>query len=446
MKAIVVSGREWVVASSPRYWLTQNLAQEIARSLLTKKAAAFCWDDLVLTPQPMRLNWPRCFVETIGENHLSGRFAVDKSVIQDLYKRGLVAQRDDWAGALRELFKTSPELVIHLPNVFRLPTPLSDWQSRHTEANLPQEILKFDPSVSVIINYRDRVELMESCLMALEHQHLPSRMEIILVNNQSTPENREKVDGLLRKLPAQIARQHLDYPYPFNHSAQSNLGARHANGDILVMVNNDAQAQSPYTLRLLAGYASLPGVATVGPRFVGDNGRLVSSGVEIYPDARLLSGAGFKESEQPYYSRQIHETAGNSFAFAAIPKTVWDRVGGLDETDFINDYNDVDFFMRTLRLGLRHIYVGNATVYHEPGTSRSPDRPSPKLILERFCKKYPDISQFVDRSYRLEALPSVPATPKPFSVYKRLRSLHFTRRIRRAVSERLARLRVKYEH
>jgi GT2 family glycosyltransferase len=245
--------------------------------------------------------------------------------------------------------------------------------------------------ISVIIPFRDRVELTCKALKSLINQDAECYLEIILINNQSDPRSVESVRRFLKSAESSTRTVRvLDYDKPFNHSAECNLGAMEAGGECLVFMNNDAQLLSRTALSEMAAWCLLPDVGTVGVRMLKDpKGTSVSAGIT----ARQVVGSEFdspvEESQDLNYATFNRQTWGNSFACAAISKRHFQLVGPLDEVDFPNGYNDVDYNMRCRKAGLVNIYLGTIDALHQPGASRGRyDEIHQKILLRR---KFPEI-------------------------------------------------------
>jgi GT2 family glycosyltransferase len=237
---------------------------------------------------------------------------------------------------------------------------------------------------------------MTTCLASLSRQMLTADLEVLLVDNQSHPDNRRQVELLTRQLlPESVDVIHLSYDAPFNHSAQSNLAAEHSTGEVLVMVNNDAAFISPNTLQTLADWALTPNIASAGPQVIGKHNRLVAAGIEVYPgDAALDLPGGIRESTVKPLANTIHYTVGNGFACAAIAREVWFKLGGLDAEAYPTQYNDVDYCLRALDLGLNHLYLGDLTIYHQPGQSEYRTREQVEQIHATIRARYPHFHQY----------------------------------------------------
>ncbi|NEO57298.1 MAG: tetratricopeptide repeat protein, partial [Okeania sp. SIO3B5] len=118
--------------------------------------------------------------------------------------------------------------------------------------------------ISIIINFRDKEELTNLCLQSIKMQKFEAKLQIILVNNRSKPEQRQSVLEKAQELFGKAAVKIIDYQFPFNHSEQCNIGAREAEYNLLVLMNNDVVLGSEDLLSKLSAYCLLPKVATVG--------------------------------------------------------------------------------------------------------------------------------------------------------------------------------------
>lgn len=347
------------------------------------------WDDLVVTRALLlrRFRWPTRDPLLLRSLDQRGRFAIREDRLEG---------RDPQAALLALAVDRRARVARYGAAVRLVGSP-----SNRLYDSLPGRKGKDPPaasSVSIVVNYRDRPELMERFLASLARQRIDARVELLLVDNQSTPESRARVRSLAESLPRSFPVKHLAYDAPFNHSAQCNLAARESTGEVLVMANNDIELLRERTLERLAAHALLPGIATVGPRFV-DGERLVSAGIHAYPDPGLPGGAGIRESEVPPLSKVTRHTVGNSFACAAIARATWDRLGGLDETRFPIEYNDADFLLRARRLGLSHLYLGEEAVHHRPGASRATPPDRVRKLHEEICRLWAEeIRELIDES------------------------------------------------
>jgi len=205
----------------------------------------------------------------------------------------------------------------------------------------------------VVVNFREPRLTLE-CLAAL--QELDSEdVELICVDNGSCDES---VDLLGAVPEVRLIRS----PRNLGFAGGCNLGARHATGEFLAFLNNDAR---PDRLWLEAARRTLivdPSIGCVASKVLDWDGERID-----FVDAGLTwFGMGYKPrtGERP---RAEDETARDVlFATGAALVTraqLFDQVGGFDERFFMF-YEDVDLGWRLNLLGHRVRYVPTSVVYH----------------------------------------------------------------------------------
>jgi GT2 family glycosyltransferase len=226
---------------------------------------------------------------------------------------------------------------------------------------------------SVIVPFRGRPELTLRCIHALAGQRLSGELELVLVDNQSEPDEARRIlDGARRMLGAERVTA-LAYDAPFNHSAENNLGAQVASGEVLVICNNDVVLKDPALLEQLGAWALQPGVATVGCRLEDPERGLGSYGHVFSPPSEDPFQPPLRESPDAAYGRFVHAVPGNTLALAAVRRELYLGLGGLDSEHFPIGHNDSDFMLRASRQDLVHLYLGHLAADHRRGSSRTGD-------------------------------------------------------------------------
>lgn len=409
----VATGR-WTPVSSN---LPQAIRDAVAERSPSEAPSAFLWNDIVpvlgrrLRWEYQQLLWPSNDTLLAGQVDVSGRCAVRTDVLDRLCGEGVIARRDDTTGALAALLRHRPAEVVELDGVHRFVAAQRGPLYRSADPPRPPGRAG---SISVIVSYRDRPELMQACLASLAGQRTAAPVDLVLVDNQSAPENRDRVEEMAAGLPAALTVRHVRYDAPYNHSVQTALGVASAAGEVLVMLNNDARLLDDTLLQTVADWSMTPGVATAGPRLVGRGGRLVSAGVQACP-AEEGRPAIIRESEVMALSRTIRFSAGASFACAAMRRDVWDELGGCDAVAFPTQRNDSDFDLRALDAGYRHLYVGTVEAYHEPGGSGRNTSEVLKPIEDRLRQRHPDIGRYRRLDPALVRLPGRPHFDDPWA-------------------------------
>ncbi len=248
---------------------------------------------------------------------------------------------------------------------------------------------KSDIGFSVIINFRDFVEVTKKSILALRIQNYSSDIEVILVNNSSHPSSRSEIEFYAISLFGTDAVKIIDYPHTFNHSLQSNLAVKSASYPLLLMLSNDAFLLSPNCLSRAADILKNESVATCGFRILRNtNGNHIveSIGLRLALGQLCSLGGQLLKRNIPLEidSDKTLRVAGNTFAAVAVRKEVYEQLDGLNEVDFPTNYNDVDFCLRASRLQLLHVALGDCIVEHSGRGSREPDLDFPvnPLILK----------------------------------------------------------------
>lgn len=230
--------------------------------------------------------------------------------------------------------------------------------------------------ISVIIPNYEHADDLRRCVESLLYINTYKNIEIIIVENNSTSEEIFSCyDELLREHPDVIRLE--KWEGSFNYSAINNYGASHADGELLLLLNNDTKIIEPDSLWAMAEYAVRDNTGAVGACLLYENRTVQHAGVivGIGPDRTAVhpnSGVCFIENG---YRDSIHHVQNYSAVTGAclmIKKELFDKLGGLDEKLAVA-YNDVDFCLRLRRSGLLNVYVPQALLFHYESKSRGYD-------------------------------------------------------------------------
>jgi GT2 family glycosyltransferase len=189
-------------------------------------------------------------------------------------------------------------------------------------------------------------------------------IEVIVVAGREMP---PAVIGELRDLGPQVST--VDYQQAFNFSAVVNLGAAHASGDHLLLLNDDTDVISPDWLALMLA-ACTPGVGAVGAKLLFEDGTLQHAG---HTYRTSLDHVGFGLPGGSLGRREVlgrrREVAGVTAACMLTPFAAFDAVGGFT-TLLPGNYNDVDYCMKLRMAGWSIVYEPAAELYHFESRSR----------------------------------------------------------------------------
>jgi GT2 family glycosyltransferase len=246
-----------------------------------------------------------------------------------------------------------------------------------------------DPLVSIIIPNRNSLELLRECLDGLRRRTRYPHREILIVDNGSTEaEVLELYDFLTRSGEARV----LPLEGAFNYSLACNLGAREANGKLLLFLNNDTEVLEPDWLEEMIRWTQVPGVGVVGCKLLYEDGRIQHAGVTLGLNgtcAHLFSGAGEENTAGPFGSAdQYRNLIAVTGACQLLPRDVYEHVGGFDER-YSLIFSDVDICLRAREAGYRVVYTPFARLVHHEGSSRA--QVSPREDVTRFGRRLDDL-------------------------------------------------------
>lgn len=230
--------------------------------------------------------------------------------------------------------------------------------------------IKNDPSVSIIVPFRDEPLLLEKCLNSILSKSTWTEYEIVGVNNQSTsPLTFELMDTFSRNPRIRF----IDYDEPFNFSAIVNFGVSQAYGDYIVLLNNDIQIITWDWIEAMLCHAQSSHCGVVGGKLLYPDNRIQHAGIIVGIDG--YAGHGHKHftcHAQGYLNRIqiVQNVAAVTGAFMMTNRSVYEEVGGFNENDFPVSCNDVDFCLRVLEAGYWNIYTPYAQAYHLESASR----------------------------------------------------------------------------
>ena len=227
-------------------------------------------------------------------------------------------------------------------------------QRRHT---MDAAIRGVFPLVSILVVTHDSAEFVRPCLRSIARETSYPNYEVIVVDNGST-------DGTLASLQEfaagdpRIRVQALAENLGF--AAANNAGARAAAGDYLILLNIDTMVTSGWIGRLLGHLRRDPQIGLICPvtNFAGN---------EALIDAAYLSAGEM----QAFASEIARRNAGRVLEIevaplfcAALRKTLWNELGGLDERYEVGMFEDDDFSLQVRKRGLRVVAAEDCFVHH----------------------------------------------------------------------------------
>jgi O-antigen biosynthesis protein len=226
------------------------------------------------------------------------------------------------------------------------------------------------PLVSIIIPTRDREAMLRNCIDSIERATRYRNYEILVIDNRSI------APDALAYL-ASLKHRVLRYEHDFNYSAINNLAVQAARGEAIVLLNNDTEVISPDWLEEMLGHLHQNGVGVVGAKLLYGDGRVQHAGVAVGPGGCAdHMHLGLERDAPGYCYRAVvaQEVSAVTGACLMTWKSLYQRLGGLDEKELAVSFNDVDYCLRVLEAGQRVIFTPHAQLYHLESASRGRGR------------------------------------------------------------------------
>ncbi len=236
--------------------------------------------------------------------------------------------------------------------------------------------LHSQPLVSIIIPtacseglvWGKRDSLVHRCLWSIAEKSTYKNVEIVLIvdDHCQTSDHLAEVCTELEFPASQIVQD----SQPFNFSRKVNLGAFHARGDRLLLLNDDTEVIAPGWIEAMLGLLEEGDIGAVGAAL-------------LHPD-KTYQHAGQYLNEKPHHVLYRHpfsdpgpmscllterECGGVTAACVMTRRDVFEAVGGFCE-DLPNNYNDVDFSLKVRSHDLRVVWTPEARLWHHESSTR----------------------------------------------------------------------------
>lgn len=236
-----------------------------------------------------------------------------------------------------------------------------------------------DPLVSILIPNKDSVKVLKRCIDSVEELTRYRNFEIIIIENNSVE---EETFAYYEQVAAQYDNiRVVTWQGEFNYSAINNFGARDAQGDFILLLNNDVEVIEPKWLESMLAICQRPEVGVVGAKLLYPDDTVQHAGVIMVKCQSVAEeaspGHAFwnLDRDDPGYMRRaslVQDLSAVTGACLMTKKSVFDELGGLNE-EFVVAFNDVDYCLRVRELDKLVVYTPDALLYHHESFSRGSD-------------------------------------------------------------------------
>ena len=243
-----------------------------------------------------------------------------------------------------------------------------------------------EPLISIIIPFKDKPELLRKAIGSILEKSTYKNFEIIAVNNNSEEEETFEAIKELDSLDKRVT--FIDYDKAFNFSAINNYAVNCANGEHIVLMNNDIEIITPNWIEELLMHSQRESIGVVGAKLYYPNDTIQHAGVIVgLGGVAGHSHKHYKRDSLGYFGRLVitQNLLAVTAALFMVKRDIYDELNGLDEENLSVAFNDVDFCLRAYEKGYLNLFTPYCEAYHYESISRGYEDTPQKV--ERFNKE-----------------------------------------------------------
>lgn len=274
------------------------------------------------------------------------------------------------------------------------------------------------PLITILIPNKDEIEVLEQCLQSIAKSSY-TNFEVVIVENNSKKEEtfayyqKLQTDAVFLKKnnePMEIRVVTWESDGTFNYSAINNYGIQFAQGEYVVLLNNDIAILTENWLEEMLGNCQRPEVGVVGARLYYPDDSIQHAGIVVGIGGHARGAA----SNMLVGTRRIHDgylhKAAIQLNYSAVTaacmmlqKSIFQEVGGFTEQLSVA-FNDVDLCLKIRKAGYQIVYQPYAEAYHYESKSRGQEDSEEKLRrfqteIEYMRTRWNDILRYGDPFY-----------------------------------------------
>lgn len=220
-----------------------------------------------------------------------------------------------------------------------------------------------DPKVSIVVVATRNADRLARCLDGLAREApVGVALEILVVLNAAEA----CVESMANDLGERVRTVSSEVPLGF--AGGVNLGVRHARGELLHILHDDAEVEAGWLDPLIAAVDGSPEVGAAGSLVLDPNGEFQTAGAILWRDGRTA----------PLSERMAAEAVGRGETYPVdycasasllVRREALETAGGLDERFHPAYYVDVDLAMALRHHGYLTVCEPRSRVRHARGGS-----------------------------------------------------------------------------
>lgn len=284
----------------------------------------------------------------------------------EMQNSGCAVSSTDVKRALQELVQRHLDLTGGGGEVLRIES-LQLYPSRRA--------LVGEPLVSIVIPSQaswsgegiNRKSFLIRAIQSILAKSTYTNIEVILVvDSGADPDILAEIRTMLGELLTLVWWEH-----PFNFSQKMNLGAVHARGEYLLLLNDDVEVISPEWIEALVSLAQRPNAGMVGSMLYFEDNTIQHGGHAYVKGQPTHIALGLARGSSGFLDGLLveREVSGVTAACALLSRDIFFTAGGFTAL-LPGNYNDLDLCMKIARLGFDIYWTPFAELYHFESKTR----------------------------------------------------------------------------
>ena len=221
-------------------------------------------------------------------------------------------------------------------------------------------------AASIIVPVYNKLIYTLACLYTLLAQPARANYEIIVADDVST----DATQAVLGAIGGAV--RHVRPAKNLGFLRNCNAAAKVARGDVIVLLNNDTVILPHWLDELVDTLRADGKIGLTGSKLVNADGTLQEAGGIVWNDGSAWNFGRNDDSSAPEYN-YVKDVDYISGAAIALPREVWEKLGGFDEIYAPAYCEDSDLAFRVRAAGLRTVYQPFSALVHHEGVSHGRD-------------------------------------------------------------------------
>jgi len=213
------------------------------------------------------------------------------------------------------------------------------------------------PAISIIIPHLNGRHHLDDCLQSLRRQTWRD-FEVLLVDNGSTDGTQDYVAESYPEVRL------IQLPQNQGFTGACNAGWQAAQGEIIILLNNDTEADPAWLAEVMAAFARHPRAGSVASKMLlFDRRDHLHTAGDYYRLDGIPGNRGVWQADVGQFDQEemVFSACGGSSAYRRV---LLEEIGFLDD-DFFFSCEDVDVGWRANLAGWEVWYAPTAVIYHK---------------------------------------------------------------------------------